>query len=601
MTTQRVRWFSASLGLLLLIAGCCTPVTQKIDDVVCDISAHPIDLQPLPADQAPMPSKAPDAAVKPATHEEPAAPNVPRATACRYPMKSCPVGRSRAFSLPADDADPKRKEVLDQLYPPMPAVGDNEQPAMGPEGRPLNLADLQRLALSNSPQFRQAAATVEAMRGAAIQAGAYPNPTFGFENDNAGTAGGPGYVGGFVNQVIKTGNKLQLQRAAATMDLHNAELALRRAKSDLTHNIRGDYYQVIVAQENVRVSRALADFTSTVYDIQVKNVRKGGFAAPYEPMQLRVLAWQAQAALVQARNRNTSAWKQLAAAMGLPGMRPTELAGRIDAPIPVYDHAAVLARALQSHTDVLTAENTLTQARFRLKLAQAQVVPDVTVNVVLQKDYTGPPFGTVYNLQAGVPVPIFDRNQGGIMQAQAQLVQASEESHRVRDDLTTRLATAFEAYENNRVRLRIYRDKILPDQVRAYRAIYDRYQREAQPAPPPGVPVSATPAFSDVVVAQQNLAQSLATYVQTLGTMWQAVADVADLIQTDDLFQLGFAGACPENVDVPDLANLPGLPCMHPCSPLPDPQLKTGGGLWPSVAPDIDNPAAAPKKGERGR
>ena len=284
-------------------------------------------------------------------------------------------------------------------------------------------------------------------------------------------------------------------------------------------------------------------------------------------------------------NRYTSAWKQLAAAMGLPGMPPTALAGSIDAPIPVYDHAAVLARALQSHTDVLTAENTLTQARFRLKLAEVQVVPDVTVNVVLQKDYTGPPYGTVYSLQAGVPVPIFDRNQGGIMQAQAQVVQSSEESHRVRDDLTTRLAAAFEAYENNRALLYIYRDKILPDQVRAYRAIYDRYQREAAPAAAPGVPVSATPAFADVVVAQQNLAQSIATYVQTLGALWQSVADVADLLQTDDLFQLGFAGACPEKVDVPDLANLPGLPCMHPCSPLPDPRLKKGDGAWPSAAP----------------
>ena len=591
MAPLRLRWLSVPLGLLLAAGGCCTPSSQKIDDVVCDVAAHPVDLQQQPADQTPMPQSAPESAVKPASHEEPpvpktadASPNVLKGDRLQIPDALLPGGPIPRIQLPADENDPKRKEVLDQLYPAMPATGDNMQPAMGPEGRPLNLADLQRLALSNSPLFRQAAANVEAMRGAAVQAGAYPNPTMGFENDTAGTAGGPGYVGGFVNQVIKTGNKLQLQRAAATMDLRNAELALKRAKTDLTHTIRGDYYQVLVAQENVRVSRALADFSNSVYDIQVKNVRTGGFAAPYEPMQLRVLAWQAQAALVQARNRYTSAWKQLAAAMGLPGLHPTELAGRIDTPIPVYDHAAVLARALQSHTDVLTAENTLTQARFRLKLAQVQVVPDVTVNVVLQKDYTGPPFGTVYSLQAGVPVPIFDRNQGGIYQAQSQVVQSSEESHRVRDDLTTRLATAFEAYENNRVLLRIYRDKILPDQVRAYRAIYDRYQKEAQPALPPGVPVSATPAFSDVVVAQQNLAQSIATYVQTLGAMWQAVADVADLIQTDDLFQFGFAGACPENVDVPDLANLPGLPCMHPCSPLPDPALKTGDGHWPSAA-----------------
>ncbi len=596
MAPLRPRWLSVPLGLLLMAGGCCSPVVHTIDGAVCDVAARPVDFQLMTNNQASDPRPLPHADGA-APHDEPpvprsvdSTPSVLNGDRLQIPDALLPGGPIPRIQLPADENDPKRKAVLDQLYPAMPGTGDNERPATGPAGRPLNLADLQRLALSNSPLFRQAAANVEAMRGAAVQAGAYPNPTLGFENDTAGTAGGAGYVGGFLNQVIKTGNKLQLQRAAATMDVRNAELALKRAKTDLTHTIRGDYYQVLVAQENVRVSRALADFSNAVYDIQVKNVRNGGFAAPYEPMQLRVLAWQAQAALVQARNRYTSAWKQLAAAMGLPGMPPTELAGRVDTPIPVYDHAAVLARTLQSHTDVLTAENTLTQARFRLKLAQVQVVPDVTVNVVLQKDYTGPPFGTVYSLQAGVPVPVFDRNQGGIYQAQAQVVQSSEESHRVRDDLTTRLAVAFEAYENNRALLRIYRDKILPDQVRAYRAIYDRYQREGQPALPPGVPVSATPAFSDVVVAQQNLAQSIATYVQTLGALWQAVTDVADLIQTDDLFQLSLASGCPEPVAVPDLANLPGLPCMHPCSPLPDPQLKTGDGSWPSTTVEMGSP-----------
>lgn len=604
------RWKALSLGLLLA-AGCCCPVQDKIDGTICDIAGRPVDLQPFTAaDQAPPPKTGHEVGVQLASHEEPKSPvQTDRPAGDRAPSSALqgdrlqipdallPGGPVPRIELPSDENDPKRKEVLNQLYPALPPLGPDPQPLAGPEGRPLTLADLQRLALTNSPLFRQAKANVEAMRGAAVQAGAYPNPTMGFQEDTAGTAGGPGYVGGFLNQTIKTGNKLQLQRAVATMDLRNAELALKRAKTDLTHTVRGQYFQVLTARENMRVSRALADFTGAVYDIQVQNVRKGGFAAPYEPIQLRVLAWQAQAALVQARNRYTSAWKQLAAALGLPGMPATEVAGGVDLPIPVYDHAAVLAHALQSHTDVLTAENTLLQAQFRLSLAKVQVVPDVTINVALQKDYTGPPFGTVYSLQAGVPVPIFDRNHGGIYQAQAQLVQATDENHRVRDDLTTRLAMAFEAYENDRFTLRLYRDKILPDQVRAYRAIYDRYQKEAAPAAPLGVPVSATPAFSDVVVAQQSLATSITTYITTLGALWQSVADVADLVQTDDLFQLGFAGACPENVAVPELANLPGLPCCHPCSPLPDPRLKGGDGDWPSAAPKLDDPApAAPSR-----
>ena len=53
--------------------------------------------------------------------------------------------------------------------------------------------------------------------------------------------------------------------------------------------------------------------------------------ATYEPMQVRVLALQARTLTIQGHNRYLAAWKQLAAAVGLPGLPPSELAG--DSPV----------------------------------------------------------------------------------------------------------------------------------------------------------------------------------------------------------------------------------------------------------------------------
>ena len=50
---------------------------------------------------------------------------------------------------------------------------------------------------------------LKAAKGAVKQAVTYPNPTFGYEADTVAT-GPAGYQGAFVEQVIKTGNKLQL-------------------------------------------------------------------------------------------------------------------------------------------------------------------------------------------------------------------------------------------------------------------------------------------------------------------------------------------------------------------------------------------------------
>jgi hypothetical protein len=50
--------------------------------------------------------------------------------------------------------------------------------------------------------------------------------------------------------------------------------------------------------------------------------------------------------------------------------------------------------------------------------------------------------------------------------------------------------------------------------------------------------------YSDLVVAEQTLAQALVTYVQSLSAQWQAVVDLGALLQTDDLYQLSPPGAC---------------------------------------------------------
>jgi cobalt-zinc-cadmium efflux system outer membrane protein len=491
------------------------------------------------------------------------------------------------------NARARRRRALDRLYPGLPEIGPDPQPVPGPIGLPLTLADLQKLAMSNSPLILQAAADVRANRGALIKAGAYPNPTLGYECDDVGTAGGPGYQGGFIDQVIKTGGKLKLATAMAEMDLRNAQLALRRAQTDLTAQVRSGYFAVLVARENVRVSRALVVFTDRIYDIILQQAKTAGIAAPYEPMQIRVLAYQARGALIQARNRYVSAWKQLAATLGLPAMPLTQLVGRVDMPVPVYDYQKVLAHVLTSHTDVATANNGVFRARYNLRLAQVTAVPDIEVRLMLQKDFTGPPFGLDPSLQVSGPIPIWDINKGGVQQAQGQLVRAVEEPHRVRDDLTTRLADAYERYDDNRKLLEYYANRILPDQLRVYKGVFERHNQK---------PDEVT--FGDIVTAQQTLASAVATYITTLGLEWQAVVDLANLLQTDDLFQMGPEVTGQKCVPpLADLEQLLALPCCHPSSPLPDPQLKGADPTWPPSVPEagVKNPEVLPQPRKQER
>ncbi|MBX3426343.1 MAG: hypothetical protein KF688_11740 [Pirellulales bacterium] len=78
--------------------------------------------------------------------------------------------------------------------------------------------------------------------------------------------------------------------------------------------------------------------------------------------------------------------------------------------------------------------------------------------------------------------------------------------------------------------------------MRTYRGIYGRHRGSE------GV------AFGEVIVAQQLLSTLLAQYLDLLGQQWQAVVDVAELLQVDDVYLLG------EAVPVTPLPDLPAAP-----------------------------------------
>ncbi len=563
----------------LLFAGCLRPVREEVDARICLRSEKPVDVAPLGAKAeepaasvsplAPRPSSLPPGGdlaeptpLKTLAGRLTVPPGVPGAWA--PDIKLPPVG--------------KRQEVesaINRYFSPLPPLGADPQPIPGPEGHPLTLADLQKLALTNSPLLRQAAADVKAAEGAARQAGAYPNPLAGFTAQSGTSGTGPNY-GGFVSQLIKTANKLKLAQAAAIMDEENARLKLRKAESDLFTQVRQYYFAVLVARENVKANRALAQLTDeafTVLDLQLK----AGEVAAYEPMQLRVVALQTRAALVQARNAYNTAWKQLAASLGLPALPLTELAGRVDMPIPRYQYDRVLAQVLSAHTDVLTALNDIQKARYNLSQAQVTPIPDVNVQASVVKDYTPPgPPGTYAAVQMSIAIPVWDLNKGNIQQSQGNLLRAIEEPHQTRDDLTGRVADAFGRYENGRILLEMYRKDILPNQVQAFRAAVARHARAAE-IEKGGI------GFNDVITAEQSLVTVVTTYLGALGDQWKAVVDVANLLQTSDLFQVGgeVYTVCP----VPDLEHLLTLPCAHLCSPLPPQQFQGMNGEWTPAAP----------------
>jgi cobalt-zinc-cadmium efflux system outer membrane protein len=574
---MHIKYAWAGLGLLLL-AGCYAPVRPDIDKLVCDSANLLVDQRgPEKTPANGKPSTDPRRSGLAGTEESEQPYGLPRQRRMGTLEKTLEVpldiqgSEAKALTMPNPNDFKDKKDWLaevekavSQYLPPLPDVGKepNIAAALGPDGRPLTLADLQKLARANSPILRQAAAAVLAAQGAMIQAGLYANPTFGIQGSTAGPSGGPSF-GPFIAQNISTMGKLKLAQAAATMDLENAKLAYKKAESDLAGNVRSGYFAVLSAEENIRQNRALVALTDAVYKVLVQQAKGGEFTAGYEPMQVGVFANQARLALIVARNSYIQNWTQLAATLGLTGMPPTQLAGRLrDMPLPNYRRDTALMHVLNNHTSVLTANNDILKARYLLRLAEVTAVPDFSVQGSLTNDETpSGPNRLLVGMSVSVPIPVWNLNQGSVQQAKAMLVSANEEPHAARTALASSMADAYRRYLENQQLLDMYRKEILPKQVSAFRAAVKRHY---------GGEVGGV-AYMDLVNSEQNLVTVIGAYLPVVQAQWQAVSDLATLLQTDDIYQLAEGQ---QFAQPPDLEELLPLACCHPCSPLQDPAFK---------------------------
>ena len=128
----------------------------------------------------------------------------------------------------------------------------------------------------------------------------------------------------------------------------------------------------------------------------------------------------------------------------------------------------------------------------------------------------------------GGAVPVWNKNQGNRIAARAELIRSMQVVSDTQNQLIAKLAPMYGMYKSNRQLAQSYRAEALSDQVRAYRGIYQRYLTD-----PVGV------SFNDVIVAQQTLGGVLNQYIDTLQSQWQSTVDMGELLQVDDLFQMG--------------------------------------------------------------
>lgn len=423
------------------------------------------------------------------------------------------------------------------LPAPRPVKSGSNAPDSYGETPPLTLANLIQLGLDQNPNLRQAGFDVEAARGRARQAGLYPNPTTTTILDELGDRTGPAGVNTLplVSQEIVTAHKLRLSQSVGEREADQYSLYLLRQRYVLLTTVRIGYFEILALRQRIAVLEDLVRLADESYETTQK-LLKAGQVPNLDVLTFEVERNRFRADLGVARREAQAAWRRLAADMGVPDLPTARLVGALDAVAPAldFDHARVVMLAI--NPDVRAAEIGVVRAQLALRRAQVEPIPNVTLGAgyVRQSQNRSDDWTVV----VGVPVPVFNRNQGNIQAAQAELGRAFQEVDRARNDLTARLATAFGQYEGAQERVVRYRDFILPAARDAYKLALEAFK-------------GGEFRYLQVLQSQQAVAGANLEYVRALGDQWRAASEIAGLL----LLEENWPGTPPEGCPVPQVVD----------------------------------------------
>ena len=437
---------------------------------------------------------------------------------------------------------------------PEPTPSTAELPRMGksqenPEAPLIELTELQRLAFENNPTLAQADAEIRTGEARKLQSGLYPNPTAGYvgEEIRGGPLGG-GQHGFFVSQTLVTGGKLGLNREIAGHDVRISELEAEEQSLRVLNAVKLAFYRMLAAQEMLDLERDLLSIAEDKLQTE-RELENLGQADDAELLQVEV---ERQHREMRVRIRETGlrqSWRSLAAIVGVPDLPARTVRGDLEAIPAELEEAQVLERLTRESPAVRIAHEVVARTRAELTRAQREPIPNLELRGGLQDnrqilESTGARVGLQGFLEVGVPLPLFNRNQGNVSAAEAQLERSEREVERVALVLRERASSHFEVYETSRIMVERYRNELLPRAQRAYEL---RLQSH-------GLMLGAYP---QVLEAQARLFEMQAEYVSALEIQWMNAIALSGLLLTDGLE----APARPGDVDMPVREiNVPTLP-----------------------------------------
>jgi cobalt-zinc-cadmium efflux system outer membrane protein len=227
---------------------------------------------------------------------------------------------------------------------------------------------------------------------------------------------------------------------------------------NVVRDVRIAYANWVLADEQAKLAEEGAELRQQISDLTEKRLERGDISE-LETMSARVDALTAGANAALAAQDVVVARSRLANLMGLPPeIEDFCPSAEPLPPVPDLDAACLVEEALASRPDLRAAEWLVAAAAERVEVARWQFL---RVDVGADANSRG-----LKGFEAGpalrLDLPIFNRNEGGVLRAEAEWSQAAHNRDAVRNQIVQEVRTAAALARQADENLEILQNRVAP-------------------------------------------------------------------------------------------------------------------------------------------
>lgn len=402
--------------------------------------------------------------------------------------------------------------AFSQGLPPGPAVGERvPQAAAAATAEPLSLAKAIELAMEGNPEVAAAKRQWEATEGQVLQGRSRPNPELAYSLED--TRSKTRTQSWQLNLPLELGGKRAARTKAAEKTREQAQAQLAELQATVRANVAAAYFDVLTAQERLVLARDSAALAKSSTDTVSKRVAAGK-VSPVEESKARVAEAGVRVELAQAASEQRNALSRLFALLGRIDAPYTVLEGKAEN-LPSVPSLVDLQPLIASSPGVVLARIEVDRRKALTDLEQSKRVPDVTVSVGMQR--SNETQRNVLLFGVSLPLPVFDRNQGNLLEALKLEDKARDELQAATVRLHSEVAQARERLSTITAEVQSLQQEVLPGAKSAYDAATIGFE-------------NGKFNFLEVLDAQRTYFTAKSQYLKALGEAHRAAADIDRLL-----------------------------------------------------------------------